>query len=342
MQELNVSGLWVSKQTAKGTPNTAGTRRLIHVGGRLDANPTYGSEIFSDLGMFPDATDWLDTLAGGGELTAEATPEELAYLLWLFHGGEATSAIVGPPAKTRHTFQPIYTGKFWATFLQRMGRSIIDRDQFNDSLVAQLVLSGSTGDKALKAAATVLCLDPEQKKAAEPATAIPVKAPFLYTDGTSRFTIDGVVFRGHSAFTLTLGLDPQAAYGDAPTIHDVADGTPSVGISVTFYLDADGVAEYNKIRFGTAAPAADAKPIQHMPALGSYSFDLQAKDSAGAINGDKVTLNIPGVRWTPPTKPAPAPGGGVAELTLAGAMRKIAGQQDYTVAVDCDAAAFAT
>lgn len=342
MQELNVSGLWVSKQTAKGTPNVVGTKRLIHTAGRLDPNPSYGSEPWSDLGIFPDATDWLDTLAGGGEPTLEATPEELAYLLWLFHGGEAVSAIAGPPAKSRHEFEPIYTGRFWSTWFQRMGRSIIDRDQYNDCLLAQLVVSGSTADKAVKAAASVLSLDPAQKKVADPAAAPPVKAPFIYTDGTGRFEIDGVVFEGHSAFTLTLSLDPQAGYGDKPTIHDVATGAAAVGISVTVYLDDDGAAEYNQLVFGSAAPAADAKPLQSLPALGSYAFDLHAKDGTGAENGDAFDLDLPGVRWTPPAKPAPAPGGGVAELTLAGSMRKVAGESDYTIGVNCDDAAFTT
>ena len=91
LQELNIHALWASKQTAKGTPNTTGTKRLVQVGGDIKTSREDGSENFSDLTKFGNAADWLNLIQGAGQPIAEMTPEELAYLLWLFHGGETVT-----------------------------------------------------------------------------------------------------------------------------------------------------------------------------------------------------------------------------------------------------------
>lgn len=91
VQELNIHALWVAKQIAKGTPNTAGTKRLVQVGGDINVQREDGSENFSDMSKFGDATDWLNLITGNGAPIAEMTPEELAYLLWIFHGGETVT-----------------------------------------------------------------------------------------------------------------------------------------------------------------------------------------------------------------------------------------------------------
>lgn len=341
MQELNIYGLWAGKQTAKGTPAATLDRRFVQVAGDFSVARDQGSEAFSDLSKYGDATDWINSVLGNGNPGIEATPVELAWLLYIFHGGETTTAVVGPPAKTKHTFKPSTAPGFFSSWFRRVGLTQIVREQFQDVRIGQVVIAGSTAAKAIRVTPTALSLDPAVVKAADPAAALPTLDPFLFTDGTGRFKLDTVVFEGHSAFELTINEDLSPVFGDDVVPHELVGGSPGVGISVTCYLDADGLAQVNKLLYGTPTPAADAKPLKTVPALGSYEFDLQARNNAGAATGDKVTLNVPGVRWNLPDRPAPNPGGGAAELTLTGSMRPIAGQDPYTIAVDNSAAAFA-
>src|SRR3954447_20198169 len=115
--ENRVYGLWVGKQTAKGTKNAAPSKRLVQVAGELGFGVDVGSENYSDLSKFGSLTQWVNNVLGQGTPGIEATPTELAYLLWLFHGGETVTPITGPPAAQRHAFVPLSGQGHWATFV---------------------------------------------------------------------------------------------------------------------------------------------------------------------------------------------------------------------------------
>lgn len=343
LQELQIYGLWAGKQTAKGTANAAPGQRFKQVAGGFNVPREDGSESYSDATAMPDTLDWVNTLVGNGAPGIQATPEEVAWLHWAFEGGETTSAVTGPPAKTKHTTTPLPGLGHWQTWATRLGSAVADRMQHNDCQISQLVVEGSTANKAVRITPTVLSLDPGEQRAADPVKAMPVKAALLYTDGTGRFTIDGTVFRGHSQFTLTINKDLTPVYGDDITVYDLAIGNVTVTIGVTLYFDADGRGQFNKLVYGSSAPAAGTKPAKVITGIGSYAFDLRARDAAGVATGDKYVLTLPKVKWAVPDAPDPAAGGGTPELALAGAMRKpAAGTQPYTIDIDCDAAAFTT
>lgn len=94
MQELQTYAFAVAAQAARGTPATVTQKRLVHVAGDLKLTKDEGSEPFSDLSKFGDATDWLNSITGAGTPGSEMTSDELAYLLWLYHGAEAVAAPV--------------------------------------------------------------------------------------------------------------------------------------------------------------------------------------------------------------------------------------------------------
>lgn len=346
LQELGIHALWAAAQSAKGVAlaDAGFVHRFRHKGGGwLALQREDGSQRVSNLGKFGTATDWVQTLGGVGAPPNEATPEELAWWFWAFEGGEVASAVVGPPAKTKHTITPIAgVGKFIGV-RGRVGASQITREQFNDVLVSQLVLDGSTANQALTITPSLLSIDPAVIKTTDPSLALPVKRPLLHSEGSTRFVIDTFTFRGHSQFTLTLTLDLTPVYGDDNVIYDFAIGNANLTIGATIFLDSEGIPEYNRLVYGVAAPGVDVKPLRRLPALGSYALDVRALDPVtGAVNGDKSVLTLPGVKWNVPDKPAPNPEGGPAELALTGEMRAISGQPEYTLAVDCDAAAFTT
>lgn len=341
MQELNIHGLWGGKQTAKGTPNAAPDHRFIQHGGDFNAPRDDGSAQFSDLTKFGDSFDWVNQLVGNGAPVVAGIPEETAWLFYIFAGGETTSAVAGPPAKTKHTTKPLATSGYWTSWFRRLGLSLVDRKEYDDCRIQQLVVQASTGQKDLRVTPTVLSLDPAVNKVADPAQALPVKDPFLFTDGASSFTVNGTVFRGHSGFTLTLNEALQPVFGDDTTVLDLIPGDAGGQISVTCYFDSDGQAFFNSQVYGSANPPTGTKPLKTIAALGSYSFLLSARDVAGAANGDKFQLTLPGVKWDIPDAPGPNPAGGAPELTLTGNLRRLNYATDlWTAAIDCDAAAF--
>lgn len=333
--EPNFYGLWGGGQTAKGTPNVAPIHRLLQVGGDFGLASDDGSEEWSDLTKYGGATDWVNSRLGNGTPAYEATPSELAWTLWAFHGAETVVAVTGPPAVQKHTFIPS-TGKGkWCTFFRRVGLGVPMRHQFNDCLITQVQIEGSTANKAVRVTPTILSLDPMVPYAADPAQALPTDKTLLYTDGAGSFTIDGTVFTEQSSFSLVINDAWTPIFGDGTTPVDVVQGNPAVAISATIYFTTAAFSEWCKLVYGTAAPAAGTKPLSTIPALGSYAFDLKQRDGTGALNGIEFKLTIPGVKWTIPDAPAPNPAGGATEVTLAGAMRPVApgATNPYTIDV---------
>lgn len=344
MQEVQIYGLWAGKQTAKGTPNTAPGHRFKQVGGDFNAPREDGSENYSIGTQFTATQDWVNTLVGNGAPAIEATPDETAWQFWTMEGGETVTpqggGMTGEPVKSRHSFHPLPGLGFWHTYATRLGSSTLTQRQWNDCQIGQIELGGSQGSKAIRVTPTVICLDPAQVRNSDPVAAIPDDRTFLYTDGTSRFTIDGTVARGHSEFTFVVNKDLQPVYSDDVTVYDLAIGNAVITISVTLFFDADGLAVFNKQLYGTAAPAANAKPIHNIPALGSYSFELWMTDATGARTFDDFKLDLPGVKWNVPDAPGPNPDGGAPSITLTGSYRPVTGQNPYNVDIDTDAAAF--
>jgi hypothetical protein len=340
LQELQIYGLWAGWQTAKGTPLAAPLHRFKQVAGGFQMPREDGSENFSDATGYTGTTDWVNTLVGQGTPGVEGTPEESAWLAATLEGGETVTAVTGPPAKSKHAITPLPGLGRWTTWYERLGSQVLTRRRHNDAQISQLQIEGSTGAKAIRLTPSVIVLDPGEIVAADPVAAMPVKVPFLYTDGTSRFTINGTAFRGHSAFTLLVNKDLQPVYSDDVTVFDLAIGNAVITISVTLYFDATALTLFKQVVYGTAAPATNAKPLKTLGNLGSYGFDLRARDNAGVANGDTFVTTMAGVKWTPPDYPGPNPDGGVPEITLAGAMRKVAAQPDYEIDINCDAAAF--
>lgn len=344
--EPNIYALWGAAQTAKGSPVAAAamSRRLLQVAGDFQIARDDGEENYGDLpsagtpaaSKYGSSTDWINSVLGNGTPGVEATPTELAWLLWLFHGTETVTAVPGPPAAQKHTFTPQVSRGKYATFMLRVGNQVIRRHKFNDCIVTRMQIEGSTANKAVRVTPTILSLDPGETFATDPTTpsSLPTDRPFLYTDGVGAFTADGTVFTGQSQFTLVIDDAWTPVYGDDTVPFELVQGDPVVTIAATVHFEANALAQINKILYGTATPAAGAKPSKNIAALGSYSFYLKQRDSAGALNGREFKLTIPGVKWSPADYPGPNPDGGGTEIAFAGAMRPVAGQQPYTIDVN--------
>jgi hypothetical protein len=91
LAETNIYRVWAARQSAKGTPATSATQSFRQVGGTVAAAIESGTENFSDGTIFGDTTTWLNSLTGTGSPALEASTNELAWLLWMFHGTETVT-----------------------------------------------------------------------------------------------------------------------------------------------------------------------------------------------------------------------------------------------------------
>lgn len=340
-QELNVYRFACGKQVAKATALAAPTQSLIAVAGDLAAARDQGSEAWSDGStLFGGRTNWVNSVLGRGTLGIEMTPEQAAFLMYLFNGGETVAANAERAAYNDHTFQPGLALPFWSTWWKKQGISPVQRQRFVDCLVGQVQLEGSTANKAIRLSPEVISLDPAENLTADPTwPALPsADLVMLYHEAAGTFKIDTVTIRGHSQFTVVLNQAIAPNFTDDITPFEIQRGAPAATIACTIQADADGLAQWNKYLYGTTTPAAGAKPTRTLPALGSYEFE--AKKGAGAGLLGRFKFKAAGVRWNMPDWPAPNPGGGNAQLALAGTIEPVAGQPFWETVITTSVPAF--
>lgn len=329
--ESNIYALWVAKQSAKGTPATVATKKLQQVGGDIETSREDGSENFSDLDRFGGAVDYINTIQGSGAPVIHAQPNGVAYLCWLFFGGETFTAAGGSTAP-KFVFVPQTNTGFFSTWWKRVGLSQIMRLKFNDAKITTLKIEGSTANKVVKVTPSVVALDPGETFATDPTPVGEVAKPFLYTDAVGTFTIDGTVFTAQTQFSVTCEAGLAPYQGDAIKFEDMVAGNANITMEgPTILLDTAGLAQYNTIIYGTASPAAGSKPAVTAPYIGSFSCEFVR---GAAATRESLKIELPAVKWSPDLATAPNPDGGAIELALNGQMRKVAGSPAIRVTVE--------
>lgn len=329
--ESNIYALWAAKQTAKGAVASTATKRLQQVGGNLEIARADGSENFSDLDRFGDATDFVDTMQGGGSPVIHGQPNATAYLLWLFFGGETFTAGGGgnPP---KFEFTPLANTGFWITFWKRVGLVDIVRQRYADCKISSIKIEASTASKVVKITPTIVSLDPGEKIAADPSPTLELAEPFLWTDATSTIKVDTTTFRAVSQFSITLDAGLTPWQGDSVTYYDLVNGGASISMEgPTMLLDATSMARYNDIIYGTPTPANGDKPKTSRPIPGS--FEAEFVRGTGATR-ESLKVELAGVKWSPDLAIAPSPDGGPVEIALNGEMRKVVGQPAVKLTVE--------
>lgn len=134
--ETNLYRIWAAKQSAKGVPvvTTSMTKSFKQVAGSVVAAVESGSENFSDGTQFGDVTQWLNSVSSAGSPGIEAGTDELAWLLWVFHGAETVSPVGTNEVQTLTTtgtptggnFTLVYDGRTTGTIAFNSAASAVD------------------------------------------------------------------------------------------------------------------------------------------------------------------------------------------------------------------------
>ncbi len=249
-------------------------------------------------------------------------------------GGTVTPTMTTVGAGFQHVCTPADTGGFYSTWVKSVGKTVIHRSQYNDCRIQSLRLEGSSASKILKMTPTFASLDPGQVVTADPTQPDDGTKPLLYTEAQGTFTIDGAIYRGHSAFASTVTWGLAEFYGDAVIPQDIINTRANATLdAATILLDAQGLSRYNQQIYGTPTPAAGAKPIQVTPPNGSYSNLFSRINPYTGLASESVKYEMPGVKWNPNLNIPANPAGGPVEFPMAGEFRKVAGQPPWRLTV---------
>jgi hypothetical protein len=312
--DSGVFAYWVNKQTARGTAATVGKKKLRKVGGGIDINRAMGREAFGDGKRFSTATDYTDTIQGGGDPVIQGQVGPAAYLAYLY-GGTDTFSGAGPYT---HAITPNNSGGPWVTMWKTVGSAVGPiRQRYADGKVTQLVIESSAANKTLHITPTLLFADPAEVIAADVAQAFDADEPFLWTEATGQFNFDGGgagVVGEVNQLNLTLSDNVTPWYGDNVLIDEIVPGRSDCVLNYTVLLTDVTLPTYNKIHYGTAAPVATTKPVKTV-FYGSLLMKF-TRGSAGTLR--ELRIQIPKLAYSTDVAIEGLPDGGPVEMPLVG------------------------
>jgi len=318
--ESRSEGVWVAAQTGKGTGGAiASAKQIKKVGGDLNVNRDDGSENYSDGARFGDASDFVQSIIGNGAPVAQGTADMAGYLAWLICGSEVVTGAADPYT---HVATPAESGGLWSKWWKKVGQNVGPlRQEFSDCRLTSLRVEGSSANKIVKLTPTFISLLSGKVFTTDPVGAVLAEQPLLYTEGIGRFAIDGTVYTGHSSFAIVINDNVAPWYGDDVLPNDITFGIATVAIEgVTLLVNTQGLSRYNQQIYGSPTPTVGAEPLKTIPALGSYTVDLQRGSTR------QLKIEVPGLKWSPDLAIAGNPDGGPVEIALAGQARKVTGQ----------------
>jgi hypothetical protein len=319
----NQFGVWIARQSAKGFPATSAARQLRVVSGQMTTEKEQGSENYGDGRRFSTAADYVTTVMGSGEVTAQGTPADVAYLAHLILGGQAFSE-PDENASGVNIADADENGGVYFTLWQSIGEGdTAIRQRYDDCRVGSLTLEASTGTPTLHAVANIMSLRPGHKiaPASVPTVAQSEIDPLLFTEGTGQLQIDGIAYGEISQFQVEITDELTPLFGDDTRPFDLAPGRSSATVSWTMVLTSDTLPMWNELVYGTTSPAAGAQPVDEV-LHGSVNFKLSR--GTGATE-ESVQISVPRIAF----QPAPAvefqPDGGAIELGMSGEYRSEGG-----------------
>ena len=256
-------------------------------------------------------------------------------------GGTATVVHTTVGMGYTHVATPNDAGGFWSTWFKTVGSSTNIKHQYNDTRISALMIEASSASKVCHVTPTLISLDPGEIEATNPTKEDDGTIPFIFTEGQGSWEIDGIVFRGHSAFSMTATWGLTEWYGDDVVPYALVNTRATVALNaITIILDEQGLGQFNQIMYGQRNPPAGTKPLHTVSPLGSYTGQLTKINPYTGLTESSMACEFPSMKWDPGLSITPSVAGGPIELALAGAFRKQPGQVPFTITTVCQDPAY--
>lgn len=309
------AAIWVGVQSAKGTPQATMRKKLSLIGGGLSPKSESAMKKLLDGKRFGRKISFKKQTMVGGELELLATPEDLAFLESCVLANDAVSGD-GP---YEHAMDTTANDSKWLTFIQRIGTgSQLIRDRYLDCRVVDYEIEGSaSSDDPVTVKATVIGLSVQTGVASDPVpTETSVSEPYTWTDIAGAFEVEGTAYRNISQLSLRVATGEELHFTDDIVAHDVVSGEPVIEYAGTFLVDAQGLALWNQLHYGSATPATDTgisteDLVTDLAWAWSYGAGADLRSAAYTLN--KVTLSTD-------DEITPSAEGGPAEISIAGSV----------------------
>lgn len=343
---------WIAKQTAQGAVPAAGAYHALAItAGDLALNrddgqeryPTYGNRFYSGI-------KWVNSLQGQGDLTAIGDPTAIGALAAFFLGTDTKSGD-GTTTPHKHILTPA-AGSPWCAVFKKAGvqagsGAATDgprRERFNDCRLGQLVIAGSTENKAVVATGSFFSADPaEYLTGSDPTASLSTDQGFVFTEGAGAFklsanTSPATVFTETIGFTITMNDVLNPVPGDSAVPIGFINGEATVTVEVTLSAATNAIREMNKLIYGAASPTTGAKPLSTIQADGALDVKLTKAGLTG-VNARSFQAEVSGVSWTPSTSLGTNTDGTPAPITFTGEGRLRAADPMVRITVEGGASA---
>jgi hypothetical protein len=266
---MSIHELAFAKQSAKGTPATAAAFRIPLTSGTV--KPRRQIETLEETGTSRIRTQ-TGVLQVGVEGTFEfaARPAALGLLLYGVLGAKAVSGAGDP---FTHTFTDA-AEQPWFTLWRQLEN--LKYEKFVDCKFSQLALTSDNSQLGLRAAMTVMGLDPRHMAAATYATEVAAAeesgAPFMHYDGEGALSIEGTDIASIERILYTINNNNTFQQGDSVRGYDIAEGVLDITAEVRALIE--DAAEYNRFHYGSATPADGAQASKDVIELASTFLDF--------------------------------------------------------------------
>jgi len=255
-----------AKQSARGTPGTAGPHKTPFSGGSIAPSRTIAQLSETDASR-DEGVSYVEVngLEGSPEMYVRDT--NLHSLMDITLGSTITAG-AGPFTHTSTPADALPYVSFW----RGIGATLYER--FDDCMVSELTLSADSGGpltagiSLMGRTATRLTVDPH--------SAIPIASAGVYNFNEATVTAHGGATALISNFELTISNNVTSQQTDDITPYDVVAGQRSVTVGYDMIFET--LAAYNEFHYGSAAGTAQGTAIT------TTSLVFNFIKGAGALN----------------------------------------------------------
>lgn len=282
MPSQKIFELAFAKQSAKGAPAAVAQFRTRVTGG--DVAPARNIQDLAETGTSRlPYTSFVASMGVDGSPAMAVRDEVASHLLYAALGSKSVAGAGDP---FTHTLTPANALPYY-TFWRQLGELTWER--FTDCKISQAALT-SEAEQALILTVTVIGLKSEALSAAvyaTEATAAPLAGAgadgtglYVHHHGSGLLLVEGVAISRMERVAVTINNNAGRQMGDSIFADDITEGAQEITIATRQRVAAGEVALYNRLHYGSAAPASGTDAVGTILELGGGGLDLMWRRQA--------------------------------------------------------------